>query len=146
VLTSDVGKVPSPENLTFGHHLPFGPGYSDIQFGREFLSSTSLALLTIYQVITFLIFFARLASRVLAQRAIEDRAASEHEGVLFRGIGWLSVGMKISAVESALGFASANFGIVLVRRVLRSLGRACVIIGIVKGFVLIVRALHSLTL
>jgi hypothetical protein len=135
MLTCGVGKVPDPINKSIGHQLPVGPDYSAFQFGREFLSSTSLALLTIYQISTFLIFFARLVSRVMSQRAIEVRAASEREAVLFRGIGWLSVGMKLSAVESALGFASMDFGIVLIRRVLRFLGRACVIIGVVKGFV-----------
>lgn len=105
------------------------------QFGSEFLRSTSLALLVIYQALTFLVFFVRLASCILAQYNIEDRAASEYEGILFRGLGWLAVGAKISAIESAAGFATTSFGVILTRRVLRMIGRACLIIGVIKGFV-----------
>jgi hypothetical protein len=47
----------------------------------------------------------------------------------------LGLGMKISAIESATGFATMSFGLILTRRILRMLGRACIIIGIVKGFV-----------
>jgi hypothetical protein len=104
------------------------------QFGSEFLRSTSLALLVIYQALTFSVFFVRLASCILAQYNIEDRAASEWEGILFRGLGWLAVGAKISAIESATGFATTSFGVILTRRVLRMIGRACIIIGVIKGF------------
>jgi hypothetical protein len=107
---------------------------SSFQFGREFLRSISLALFVIYQGITFLVFFVRLASCALAQYNIEDRAASEWEGILFRGLGWLVVGAKISAVESAVGFATTSFGVILTRRVLRMIARACLIIGVIKGF------------
>ncbi|KAI0251552.1 hypothetical protein BJV78DRAFT_1282404 [Lactifluus subvellereus] len=121
VVTNEIGsflgvmysKVPENFTMTVGKHSAVGPYYFDFQFGREFLGSTSLALLTIYQAITFLIFFSRLAMRITAQRNIEDTAASDREGVLFRGIGWLSIGMKIGAVEAALGFASTDFVIVL---------------------------------
>jgi hypothetical protein len=141
VLISGVGKVPAPFNMTVGRQAAVGPYHFDFQFGREFLSSTSLALMTIYQAITFLIFFSRLVLGLMAQRDIEDTAASDREGVLFRGTGWLSMGMKIAAVETALGFASTDFVMVLSRRVLRFLARACVIIGVVKGFVPTARAL-----
>lgn len=134
-LTSIVGQVPNPENLVVGNQVAVGPDLSSFQFGREFLRSTSLALLVIYQGITSLLFFMRLVSCFLEQRNIEDRAATEREGILFRGIGWLVIGMKISGVETAVGFASTSFGIVLTRRILRMLGRACIIIGVVKGFV-----------
>ena len=80
-------------------------------------------------------FFVRLASCVLAQYNIEDRAASEWEGILFRGLGWLVIGAKISAIETAIGFATTSFGVILTRRILRMIGRACLIIGVIKGFV-----------
>lgn len=108
---------------------------SSFQFGNEFLRSTSLALFVIYEAATFLVFFIRLASCVLAQHNIEDRAASEWEGIMFRGLGWLVIGAKISAVETAIGFATTSFGVILTRRVLRMIGRACIIIGVIKGFV-----------
>ena len=106
---------------------------SSFQFGREFLRSISQALLVIYLGITFLVFFVRLASCILAQYNIEDRAASEWEGILFRGLGWLVVGAKISAIEGAVGFATTSFGVILTRRILRMIGRACIIIGVIKG-------------
>jgi hypothetical protein len=82
---------------------------------------------------TFMVFFVRLASCVLAQYNIEDRATSEWEGILFRGLGWLVIGTKLSAIESAIGFATTSFGVILTRRVLRMIGRACIIIGVIKG-------------
>jgi len=123
-----------PENKVVGDQIAVGPDMSSFQFGREFLRSISLALLVIYQVITFLVFFIRLASCMLAQYNIEDRAAAEWEGILYRGLGWLAVGAKISAVETAVGFATTSFGVILTRRVLRMIGRACIIIGVIKGF------------
>ena len=108
---------------------------SSFQFGSEFLRSTSLALLVIYEAATFLVFFIRLASCILAQNNIEDRAAYEWEGIMFRGLGWLVIGAKISAVETAIGFATTSFGVILTRRVLRLIGHACIIIGVIKGFV-----------
>src|SRR5712672_338251 len=129
------GRVPDPINQVVGNQVPVEPYYASFQFGREFLRSTSLALLIIYQVVTFLVFFARLVSCIIAQHSIEERAAVEREGVLFRGLGWLVVGIQMSAIESATGFASPSFGLILTRRVLRMIGRACIIIGIVKGFV-----------
>jgi hypothetical protein len=116
---------------------------TSFQFGSEFLRSTSLALLAIYEAATFLVFFIRLASCVLAQYNIEDRAASEWEGILFRGLGWLVIGAKISAIETATGFATTSFGVILTRRVLRMIGRACIIIGVIKGFGLPVVVLYD---
>ncbi|KAI0301469.1 hypothetical protein BC826DRAFT_568721 [Russula brevipes] len=141
VVTNEIGsflgikyrKVPDPVNRIVGNQVAVGPDMSSFQFGREFLRSTSLALLTMYQLITFFIFFVRLVSCIMAQRNIEDRAATERESVMFRGMGWLAVGMKISAVETGVGFVSTSFGIILTRRILRMLGRACIIIGVIKG-------------
>lgn len=143
-LTPIVGKVPAPESRIVGNQIAVGPDLTSFQFGREFLKSTSLALLIIYQLITFLLFFVRLASCIVTQRDIEDRAAAEREGILFGGIGWLVIGMKISAIETATGFATMSFGLILTRRILRMLGRACIIIGIVKGFVCLLRILFRL--
>ncbi|KAF8477823.1 hypothetical protein DFH94DRAFT_694634 [Russula ochroleuca] len=126
-------QVPVPENQVVGNEVAVGPDMTSFQFGSEFLRSTSLALLAIYEAATFLVFFIRLASCVLAQYNIEDRAASEWEGILFRGLGWLVIGAKISAIETATGFATTSFGVILTRRVLRMIGRACIIIGVIKG-------------
>ncbi|KAH8981368.1 hypothetical protein EDB86DRAFT_436156 [Lactarius hatsudake] len=67
------GQDPDPDNGPL-YYMLGGPGLTAHEFARELLSSTSLALLTAAQ-----------------------------EGVLFRGQGWLVVGMKLSMCETALG-------------------------------------------
>ncbi|KAH8990896.1 hypothetical protein EDB86DRAFT_3080174 [Lactarius hatsudake] len=88
---------PDPDNGTL-YYMLGGPGLTAHEFARELLSSTSLALLTAAQALTFLLFFVRLTSGLVKQRNM-DRAATEQEGVLFRGQGWLVVGMKLSMPE-----------------------------------------------
>ncbi|KAH9077561.1 hypothetical protein EDB83DRAFT_1491396 [Lactarius deliciosus] len=138
VVTGEIGSFigikyhPDPDNGTL-YYMLGGPGLTAHEFARELLSSTSLALLTAAQALTFLLFFVRLASGLVKQRNIEDRAATEQEGVLFRGQGWLVVGMKLSMCETALGWVAPSFGLLFTRRGIRLIGRACIIIGVVKG-------------
>ncbi|KAH8978628.1 hypothetical protein EDB92DRAFT_2119174 [Lactarius akahatsu] len=139
VVTGEIGSFvgikyrqdPDPDNGTM--YYIGGPGLTAHEFARELLSSTSLALLTAAQALTFLLFFVRLASGLVKQRNIEDRAATEQEGVLFRGQGWLVVGMKLSMCETALGWVAPSFGLLFTRRGIRLIGRACIVIGVVKG-------------
>ncbi|KAH8981376.1 hypothetical protein EDB86DRAFT_3247689 [Lactarius hatsudake] len=140
VVTGEIGSFigikyrqdPDPDNGTL-YYILGGPGLTAHEFARELLSSTLLALLTAAQALTFLLFFVRLASGLVKQRNIEDRAATEREGVLFRGQGWLVVGMKLSMCETALGWVAPSFGLLFTRRGIRLIGRACIIIGVVKG-------------
>ena len=118
---------------------PGGPGYGAHEFERELLSSTSLALLAVSQALAFLLSFLALVTGLVKQRNIEDRAATEREGVLFRGLGWLTVGIKLSMFETVLGWVNPSFDVILMRRGLRMIGRACIIIGVVKGFVCLLR-------
>ena len=106
-----------------------------LEFARELLSSTALALMTVAQALTFLLFFMGLTSGLVKQRHIEACAAAEREAVLFRGLGWLAVGMKFSMMETAFGWVTPSFGLIFFRRGIRLIGRACIIIGVVKGFV-----------
>ncbi|KAH9028979.1 hypothetical protein EDB85DRAFT_1968615 [Lactarius pseudohatsudake] len=130
VVTGEIGSFigikyrqdPDPDNGNL-YYMLGGPSLTAHEFARELLSSTSLALLTAAQALTFLLFFVRLASSLVKQRSIEDRAATEQEGVLFRGQGWLVVGMKLSMFLVLL----------FTRRGIRLIGRACIIIGVVKG-------------
>jgi hypothetical protein len=114
-----------------------------LEFARELLGSTSLALMTVAQGLTFILFFMGLTSGLVKQHHIESCAAAEREGVLFRGLGWLAVGMKFSMLETAFGWITPSFGLIFFRRGIRLIGRACIIIGVVKGFV---RAVHRLAL
>lgn len=71
----------------------------------------------------------------VSQRRIEDAGAADHEAILFRGIGWMTLGTKLGAVETVIGFAEQGFATSIFRRILRLLSRACLTIGVVKGSV-----------
>ncbi|KAJ7468947.1 hypothetical protein B0H11DRAFT_2238492 [Mycena galericulata] len=96
-----------------------------------FLTSLTLALLTAFEAINFCFAFYRLIRAFVDQRRIET--TSTDQAHLIRGIGWISGGFKLGAVETVIGFAQGGFGGALTRRILRFLARAFLIIGIVKG-------------
>lgn len=57
---------------------------------------------------------------------------------LFRGTGWIAVGVGLGGVETVLGFVGeGEFGLFFSRRLLRLLGRACLVIGVAKGWVIL---------
>ncbi|KAH7919393.1 hypothetical protein BV22DRAFT_1133859 [Leucogyrophana mollusca] len=96
------------------------------------LSKFSLAIYTSDQVIYFLLAFYRLGKAFLDQRRIESTETDEHH--FFNGIGWITVGVKLGAIETIVGFAQGSlFAVPLARRILRLLGRASLIIGVLKG-------------
>ncbi|KAJ3505516.1 hypothetical protein NLJ89_g7374 [Agrocybe chaxingu] len=96
-----------------------------------FFTSTTLALLTAFQASVFCFAFFRLFQAITHQRRIE--AKDEDKAHLIKGIGWISAGAKLGALETVVGFAGGGFGVVMTRRLMRMLSRACLIIGIVKG-------------
>ncbi|KAI0315294.1 hypothetical protein OF83DRAFT_365126 [Amylostereum chailletii] len=104
-----------------------------VRTARTFFNSLALALMATYELVTFLIFFVRLSSSLVGQRDIESRNNVQNETFLFKGTGWIALGMTVATVESVIGFAEGQFGLFFTRRLLRMLGRACVIIGVVKG-------------
>ncbi|KAH7915877.1 hypothetical protein BJ138DRAFT_1176159 [Hygrophoropsis aurantiaca] len=95
------------------------------------LSQFSLALYTANQLVYFLLCFYRLGKAFLDQRRIESTASDEYH--FFNGIAWTTVGIKLGAIEAIVGFAEGGFAVPLSRRILRLLGRACLIIGCLKG-------------
>ncbi|KAF5348839.1 hypothetical protein D9756_009715 [Leucocoprinus leucothites] len=100
-------------------------------FVWPFFSSITLALVTLFQASCFCFAFYRLIRAFLVQRRIE--VESKDAAVLFRGIGWINLGIKVGAIETVVGFAFSGVPIVYVRRVLRMLSRAFLCIGIAKG-------------
>ncbi|KAA1472003.1 hypothetical protein DENSPDRAFT_838136 [Dentipellis sp. KUC8613] len=110
-----------------------GNGDASMQSIRDFLNSLGLVLLTVYQVATFFIVIVRLAAAIVNQRSIEAQANEDNEAHLFRGTGWMALGIKFGAIESIIGFATGSFGIFFTRRFLRMISRACIIIGVVRG-------------
>ncbi|KAF7342159.1 hypothetical protein MVEN_01803700 [Mycena venus] len=104
--------------------------FSDQQLWT-FLTSLTLALLTAFEAINFCFAFYRLIRAFVDQRRIET--TSSDSAHLIRGIGWISGGFKLGAIETVIGFAQGGFGGALTRRIIRFLARAFLIIGIVKG-------------
>ncbi|KAL0577813.1 hypothetical protein V5O48_004180 [Marasmius crinis-equi] len=98
---------------------------------HKFLSSFALAFLTAYQAMNFSFAFFRLTRAFINSRRIERDSADEV--VLFKGMGWITGGLKLGAIETVIGFAEPGFETSLVRRIFRLLARACLVIGLVKG-------------
>ncbi|KAF7292495.1 hypothetical protein MKEN_01473800 [Mycena kentingensis (nom. inval.)] len=96
-----------------------------------FLSSITLALLTGFQAINFCFAFYRLIRAFVDQRRIETTSSDQAHPI--RGIGWISGGLKLGAIETVVGFAQGGFGGALTRRILRFLARGCLVVGMVKG-------------
>ncbi|KAJ2919668.1 hypothetical protein MD484_g682, partial [Candolleomyces efflorescens] len=98
---------------------------------NAFFSSLSLALVTLFQATIFLICAFRLITAIFNERRFKNLGQDAKH--MINGIGWLSAGMKLGAIESVIGFAGGGFDIVLTRRFIRFLARACLVLGIVKG-------------
>jgi len=96
-----------------------------------FFSSLIIAILAIYQAINFVLTFYQLLRVFIDKRRIETSESDEAH--FFHGIGWIAAGIKLGAIETVIGFAPAGFEGAITRRILRLLGRGCLIIGIVKG-------------
>lgn len=100
--------------------------------------SLTLAVLVVYQLLNFGLAANRLARAVRYRQdlALEEKSNhSEYKAQTFRGSPWLVVGMLLGALETILGFPGGGFAFAFVRRVLRMLGRACLIVGAFNGFV-----------
>lgn len=99
-----------------------------------FFSSITLVLLVLFQVSLFTLTFVRVVRAFIDERRFEEVPRNPTEQIhLFRGLGWLSLGLKLGAIESVVGFAENCFAVVLTRRLLRLFGRGAVIIGVIKG-------------
>src|SRR5258708_17952725 len=86
-------------------------------------------MLTAYQATVFSLTFFRLIWILVQQRRgqYDTRVG---------GIGWISGGLKLGALEAIIGFAGGRFEISMTRRVLRFMGRACLCIGAIIGYVI----------
>ncbi|KAF5371888.1 hypothetical protein D9757_010603 [Collybiopsis confluens] len=84
-----------------------------------------------YQLIHFIFAFLRLAKAFLEQGRIESTDADE--ALLFRGTGWIVIGIMLGVIETAIAFVPPHFGTTLARRILRAVGRGLLIYGLYKG-------------
>jgi len=102
----------------------------------SFFSFLAVTLLTLFQATNFVLSFVRVVRAFVDARRAEPGESSpegKDEIHLFRGLGWVSAGLKLGAIETVVGFADINFGVALTRRILRFFGRAMLIIGVIKG-------------
>ncbi|KAK7683697.1 hypothetical protein QCA50_013073 [Cerrena zonata] len=117
-------------HLLRNNSIAFGFTNADV---RVFLNAFLLILLVLFQALNFGASFFRLMKAFMNQRRIDNTQRTEDEVHLFNGLGWITVGIKLGAIESIIGFVDASFGLAMTRRILKLLGRACLIIGVVKG-------------
>ncbi|EJD41557.1 hypothetical protein AURDEDRAFT_186509 [Auricularia subglabra TFB-10046 SS5] len=95
------------------------------------IANTTLALVTAYQAIHFCVAFLHFFQKAFrGERAFSTASERDLRLYSMNGTGWLAVGLKLGAVETVLGFAGFTFAPTIVRRVLRVLGRAFVLIGV----------------
>lgn len=141
ILFSSLTDTRDLELVQFANGAPATPavGTNDdkVIFARTFINSTSLALLVVYQAVTFFLAMTRLARALIGQRSMElEGVSGSDRRYLFRGTGWIAAGVALGGVETVLGFVSdGSFGLFFTRRLLRLLGRACLVIGVAKGYV-----------
>lgn len=112
-------------------------GFTDEAIHLGF-DSLTLSVLVVYQLLNFGLAANRLARAVRYRQdlALEEKSNhSEYKAQTFRGSPWLVVGMLLGALETILGFPGGGFALAFVRRVLRMLGRACLIVGAFNGCV-----------
>lgn len=95
------------------------------------LGQLSLILYTNHQCLTAFLALYRLFTALSNQWRIDTNDADERH--FFNGIGWITFGIKLGAVECIVGSLAGGFTVSLCRRFLRLVGRVCMIIGAVKG-------------
>lgn len=94
-------------------------------------TTLTLACLTFFQITVFCFAFFRLTQAITSRRRIESNHNAKAQ--LIKGIGWISVSLMLGGIETVFGFTVGGFVLVLSRRILRSLTRASLCIGVLKG-------------
>ena len=104
-----------------------------------FFNTLTLVLFTVFQALAFCIAVFRLILGLLNQRRIDHGGHNEQQAHLLNGIGWIALGIKLGAIETVIGIVIGQFGHAIIRRILRLLGRASLVIGVLKGSVHLLR-------
>jgi len=99
-----------------------------------FFSSFTLAILFVCQATVFCFALFRLVQTIGHQKRIDSRGSSSSS---IKGTGWITVAMKLGAIEALVGFAGGSFGVAITRRVMRLISRAFLVVGMVKGYVIV---------
>lgn len=97
------------------------------------MDSLALVLLILMHAVAFLSSVARIFKIILEKKRIEVAKNQDNEAAMINGLGWMAAGIKFGFVEAILGFVGGSFATIIVRRGLRFLSRAFLIIGAIKG-------------
>ena len=108
--------------------LAIGFASSGAETSWQFFTSVTLVLLIIYQAFTFLITMYLLVS-IWRERHLGEKYYVGDRVPRVSGIVWISIGVKLGAIDSVLGFVNGGFPVVLTRRVLRLFSRCCIAFG-----------------
>lgn len=98
----------------------------------SFFNMFSLALLAVFEVVAFLLLLARLI-KVIRHKRRKELANGTGEVHHFRGIILMNLGMLLSLVETFIGFAHQSFILGITRRGTKTVGRALIILGLLRG-------------
>jgi hypothetical protein len=118
----------SPENIV----VPIAVRYK-VEGLQTFFNSLVLIILIIFHAGVFLLCSSRLVKAIYEKTRIEIARDAANEAAFINGLGWTALGIKLGFVEAIVGFFGDSFCTITIRRGLRFLSRACLIIGDVKG-------------
>ncbi|KAI0922800.1 hypothetical protein AcW1_002639 [Taiwanofungus camphoratus] len=131
VAANEVASFVSISYRLFGNTVAVGFLNEGVHVGFD---SITLGLLTAFQVAACGIAFYRLHKAFVSRRSVvaaqDEKEVKAH---LFHGLGWIAAGLTLGTVETVIGFAQGGFVFAITRRVLRFLGRACLIVGVGNG-------------
>ncbi|KAI5120539.1 hypothetical protein M0805_004547 [Coniferiporia weirii] len=94
----------------------------------QIFTDLTLVLLIILQAFVFF-YTVYLVISLLRSRRIGRSNSEEYTPPTVGGVIWISVGVKLGAIETALGFVGSEVSVVLARRILRMLSRVCLAAG-----------------
>ncbi|GBE89786.1 predicted protein [Sparassis crispa] len=121
-----------PPSGTFGVQHMVAVGFTNNSAHTVF-DIVTLALLVLYQGIHLCVALHRLNKAFRQRRSEATPDGIQVKTHLFHGLLWIIAGFLLGTVEVLVGFASGGYAVVLTRRILRLLGRACLIIGVING-------------
>ena len=102
----------------------------------QFFNSVTLAMLLTFQAVVFFLSFYHFIKPFVSRNSAKDTEGDlKPKPYLHKGIGWIALGVKLGAIETLLGFVDGHYNIIIARRVLRLVSRACMIIAVLTGYV-----------
>ena len=100
----------------------------------QFFNSITLAMLLTFQAVVFLLSLYHFLKPCITRKSNDDSEKNPKlDPYLLKGVGWVALGVKLASVETLLGFIDGQYNIIIARRVLRLLSRACMIVAVLTG-------------